>query len=41
MKKGRFKELSGIFKRMSFENQLKLIEFMAADISLWDERAKI
>lgn len=37
MKKDRFKELSGIFQRMTVENQLRLIEFMAADISLYAE----
>ena len=37
MTKDRFNELNGIFQRMSVKNKLKLIEFMAEDISLYDE----
>lgn len=40
MKKDRFNELVGIFKRMTIENQLRLIEFMATDISLYDVEPK-
>lgn len=36
MKKDRFNELVGIFKRLTVENQLRLIEFMGSDISLYD-----
>ena len=37
MTKDRFNELNGIFQRMSVKNQLKLIELMAEDVSLYDE----